>query len=411
MFLQNYKKETNFVILASITTFLLFKTINFSKRNNRILELNEVVKEKLKKRDNKQHESLHQKLNELNFDIYACADEIQSLFREGKLTREEYMLILINRTRKIGACQVNAVTEEVYDEAMLIARNIDNNEDNSTIKSSLYGLPVSIKDCIAQKGTDSTCGIAVRCNKPYKDDGLLVKLAVREYAGLIPFVRSNVPQLLMMAEAENGIFGVTSNPWDLTRTPGGSSGGEAALVASACSIVGLGSDIGIFLYHVSIYFMYLISISNISIGGSIRTPAHFCGIVGFKPTPSRVSISYVMRTLYLYIYISLYGTIYLIIFLYIKVSSLTSVVPRLNGRNGQAIIKSAIGPMTRNVPDCISFMEALTSSSIMAKDCYVTPQVWDSALCTNGPGRKLRVAYLMEDEWFQPVAAIKRGNI
>jgi Asp-tRNA(Asn)/Glu-tRNA(Gln) amidotransferase A subunit family amidase len=249
MFLQNYKKETNFIILASITTLLLFKTINYSKKNNRILELNEVVKETLKKRDNKQHESLNVKLKDIDFDIYACADEIQSLFRQGKLTREEYMLILINRTRKLGMEQINAVTEEVYDEAMLIARDLDNNADttNTNMKSSLHGLPVSIKDCIAQKGTDSTCGLAVRCNKPYKDDGLLVKLAVKESAGLIPFVRSNVPQLLMMAEAENGIFGVTSNPWDLTRTPGGSSGGEAALVASACSIVGLGSDIGVYL--------------------------------------------------------------------------------------------------------------------------------------------------------------------
>ena len=122
-----------------------------------------------------------------------------------------------------------------------------------------------MKDCIDQKGADSTCGAASRVLAPSAEDGLVVRL-LRE-AGALPFVRSNVPQLLMMPDSENFIFGRTNNPYCAKRGPGGSSGGEAALVAAGCSIMGVGSDIG----------------------GSIRNPAHFSGVCGFKPTPQRMT--------------------------------------------------------------------------------------------------------------------------
>lgn len=90
----------------------------------------------------------------------------------------------------------------------------------------------------------------------------LIKLS-----GGIPFVRSNVPQLLLATFTQNYIYGTSYNPWDKKRTVGGSSGGEGGLVASRCSPIGLGSDIG----------------------GSIRYPACFTGTVGFKPGNHRIT--------------------------------------------------------------------------------------------------------------------------
>ncbi len=86
-------------------------------------------------------------------------------------------------------------------------------------------------------------------------------------AGAIFFVRSNLPQSLMIYESFNNIYGRAENPWDRTRTPGGSSGGEGGLIASRCSPLGIGTDVG----------------------GSVRVPSELCGIFGLKPSPNRVS--------------------------------------------------------------------------------------------------------------------------
>jgi Asp-tRNA(Asn)/Glu-tRNA(Gln) amidotransferase A subunit family amidase len=85
-------------------------------------------------------------------------------------------------------------------------------------------------------------------------------------AGAILIGNTNVPEFLMAYETDNALFGKTSNPWELSRSAGGSSGGEAAAIASGCSMGGVGSDGG----------------------GSVRVPAHFCGISGLKPTPGRI---------------------------------------------------------------------------------------------------------------------------
>ena len=87
---------------------------------------------------------------------------------------------------------------------------------------------------------------------------------------MIPFVKTNVPQLGMTFESVNKIWGRAENPWDKNRTPGGSSGGEGGIVASRCSLIGLGSDLG----------------------GSIRIPSEYCGLFGLKPTSTRISNTY-----------------------------------------------------------------------------------------------------------------------
>src|SRR6266568_8770765 len=128
----------------------------------------------------------------------------------------------------------------------------------------LHGVPISIKASIEVAGFRCEAGTKLRSGYCAKKDAPLVDRLRK--AGAIIIGTTNTPELLMAWETDNLLYGRTNNPWDLTRTAGGSSGGEAAAIASGCSAAGVGSDGG----------------------GSIRVPAHFCGICGLKPTPGRI---------------------------------------------------------------------------------------------------------------------------
>src|SRR5882724_11280191 len=129
---------------------------------------------------------------------------------------------------------------------------------------SLHGIPITIKSCIDVAGWPCPAGSLLR--KDYKpgDDAVLVQRL--RNAGAILLGNTNTPEFLMAYETDNLLAGKTSNPWNTDYSSGGSSGGEAAAIASGCSAGGVGSDGG----------------------GSIRVPAHFCGICGLKPTPGRI---------------------------------------------------------------------------------------------------------------------------
>ena len=129
----------------------------------------------------------------------------------------------------------------------------------------LHGIPVSIKDSFNVAGLPTTCGSRFFANQRPAQDATAVALLKR--AGAIPIGKTNCPEFLSNYESDNYVAGRTNNPWDLDRTPGGSSGGEAAAIAAFFSAGGIGTDGG----------------------GSIRVPAHFTGIAGLKPTPGRIS--------------------------------------------------------------------------------------------------------------------------
>jgi len=129
----------------------------------------------------------------------------------------------------------------------------------------LHGVPVTVKDCFDIAGRPTLCGSRFRLGHRAERDAAAV--ARLRAAGAIILGKTNTPEFLSTYETDNFVTGRSNNPWNLERTPGGSSGGEAAAIASFCSAGGIGSDGG----------------------GSIRIPAHFCGIVGLKPTPGRIS--------------------------------------------------------------------------------------------------------------------------
>ncbi|ROL41638.1 Fatty-acid amide hydrolase 1 [Anabarilius grahami] len=138
---------------------------------------------------------------------------------------------------------------------------------NTQKKGLLYGVPISIKDNVAYKGHDSSCGVVSKLDQPVVMDSVVVRVLKKQ--GAIPFIKTNIPQGLLNYDCSNPIYGQTLNPCNLQKTPGGSSGGEGALIGGGGSILGLGTDIG----------------------GSIRIPSSFCGICGFKPTSKRLRVT------------------------------------------------------------------------------------------------------------------------
>src|SRR5450432_2656353 len=128
----------------------------------------------------------------------------------------------------------------------------------------LHGVPVTVKDSFDVAGLSTRAGSRLRANHPAAEDATAV--ARLRSQGAILLGKTNTPELLASYETDNLITGRTNHPNDAERTPGGSSGGEAAAIASFCSPGGLATDGG----------------------GSIRVPAHFCGIAGLKPTPGHI---------------------------------------------------------------------------------------------------------------------------
>ena len=161
--------------------------------------------------------------------------------------------------------QINSYICTTKDNALAQAENIDNLIQNDATLPPLAGMPIAIKDNICTKGVVTSCASNMLKNyiAPYEStaSGKLWK------SGGICLGKTNLDEFAMGSSTETSVFGVTSNPWDINRVPGGSSGGSAASVAAGLCAAAIGSDTG----------------------GSIRQPASFCGVVGLKPTYGRVS--------------------------------------------------------------------------------------------------------------------------
>jgi Asp-tRNA(Asn)/Glu-tRNA(Gln) amidotransferase A subunit family amidase len=183
--------------------------------------------------------------------------------RSKKISPVEIVDTLLERAANCEA-QVNAFVHLDADGAREQARAAEAATVRGDALGPLHGVPVTIKSCIDVAGWPCAAGSTLRKDYvPQRDAPLVARL---KGAGAIILGNTNAPEFLMAYETNNLLTGKTSNPWDLERTAGGSSGGEAAAIASGCSMGGVGSDGG----------------------GSIRVPAHFSGICGLKPTPGRI---------------------------------------------------------------------------------------------------------------------------
>jgi fatty acid amide hydrolase len=190
------------------------------------------------------------------------AREIAARIAAGDLSSSEAVEYFIGRLAAVNG-KLNAVVVDLSESARKAAAEIDRARSRGDKLPPLAGVPVTIKECFDLVGTASTFGLASRQHEiESKDDPYVAALRA---AGAIPIAKTNLPQLMIFTETDNPLYGWTNNPWDPERSCGGSSGGEAAVIAAGGSPLGLGNDIG----------------------GSLRVPAAFCGITAIRPTAGR----------------------------------------------------------------------------------------------------------------------------
>src|ERR1700732_4456926 len=186
--------------------------------------------------------------------------------RVRKISSVELVEAHLSRIEELNP-NLNAFVETDSDRARAHAKATDEaltRNSGTASPGPLHGVPISIKSSIDVAGLRTECGSLLRKGIVAHVDAPLV--ARLRAAGAIFLGNTNVPEFLMAYETDNLLYGRTNSPWDLERTPGGSSGGGAAAIAAGCSAGGIGSDGG----------------------GSVRIPAHYSGICGLKPTPGRI---------------------------------------------------------------------------------------------------------------------------
>jgi len=191
------------------------------------------------------------------------ASAAAAAIRSGRISARESVDAHLARIAAVNP-RLNAIVQLTAEAARREADEADAMQARGQSKGPLHGVPVTIKDTLETAGVICTGGTLGRAT--YVPEADATAVARLRAAGAIILGKTNVPELAGALETDNLVYGRTSNPYDLARTPGGSSGGEAAIVAAGGSPLGLGTDAG----------------------GSIRVPAHYCGLAALKPTSGRV---------------------------------------------------------------------------------------------------------------------------
>jgi fatty acid amide hydrolase len=276
--------------------------------------------------------------------LTACgAAELAHLIAAGSTTSVEAVEQHIARIGQVNP-KLNAVAVERFDAARTEARKADQFQRTGAPLPALHGVPVTIKECLDVHGMASTFGFPSRAG--HRADADEIHVARLRAAGAIPIAKTNVAQALFFYETDNPLYGRTVNPWNAERTPGGSSGGEAALIATGASPLGLGTDIG----------------------GSVRIPAAYCGIASMKPTAGRCDD-----------------------------------MGRFSSPVGQRAIASQVGALARNVEDVALGIEIINGG--VRPDVPGQPLGdWRAVDVA-----KLRVAYYTDDGTFAPAPAVVRA--
>jgi amidase len=192
------------------------------------------------------------------------AGELAGMIASGEVTSTEVIEAHLARIAEVNP-HLNAVTVTLTDEARATAAAVDRAVAAGNKLGPLAGVPFSVKENIDVAGSATTWGVAALSGQIASADAPMV--ARLRDAGAIPIARTNLPDFAFRWHTESGRAGHTRNPWDPTRTPGGSSGGEAVALATGMTPLGLGNDLG----------------------GSLRIPAQMCGITAIKPSRGRVA--------------------------------------------------------------------------------------------------------------------------
>jgi amidase len=195
---------------------------------------------------------------------FLSASEVAALIRDKKISSFELTDIILSRIKKFDK-EINAFNVVLEEEAIKRAREADAALARGEIWGPLHGVPIDIKDSFSIKGVITTAGNPSLSNYVPENDAAAV--ARLRSAGAVILGNTNVPFMLDDHQSFNEIYGRTNNPWNLERTPGGSTGGGAAALAAGLSYLCIGSDTA----------------------GSIRVPANFCGVFGHKPTVDVIS--------------------------------------------------------------------------------------------------------------------------
>ncbi|PWY91997.1 amidase, partial [Aspergillus heteromorphus CBS 117.55] len=281
-----------------------------------------------------------------DYDVRALLTEIHS----KRLTSEEVVRAFCKRAA-IAHQLTRCLTEPLFTQALDRARTLDAHlKRTSKPLGPLHGLPVSLKDTFQVTSTDATTGLASLAFHPSTQDSALITLL--HSLGAIVIAKTNVPQTVAALDTVNNLFGRTLNPLNRQLTVGGSTGGEAALLALRGSMVGFGTDIG----------------------GSVRIPPMCVGIYGFKPSVGRVPFGGQQEV----------GHV---------------------GGIGRVSMQAVAGPMARSVHDIgVVMKEIVPQAELFGEDCI--PGLWGEV--GSFTGEKLRVGLLRKDGLVEPLPPIVR---
>ncbi|NWV19343.1 FAAH1 hydrolase, partial [Origma solitaria] len=275
--------------------------------------------------------------------------ELTGRLREGSLSPRTVLYTYLEKVSALEVTQQTNCLRHFIPECEEQLQEIQRHKE----KGLLYGVPVSIKDHIGHKGQLATCGLVQCLGTVMEEDSVLVKVLKRQ--GAIPFAMTNVPQSLFSYDCSNPIFGRTLNPLNHQKSPGGSSGGEGALIAGGGSILGIGSDLG----------------------GSIRLPSSFCGLCGLKPTAER----------------------------------LRWCLSHLSAHCGCLLLSHpvpcALGPMARDVDSLALCMKALLCPEMFQLDPSVPPIPFNEEVYSSST--PLRVGYFDTDGYFPLPPCMRRA--
>ncbi|MFZ3366979.1 MAG: amidase [Candidatus Sulfotelmatobacter sp.] len=282
-------------------------------------------------------------MNDLTFiPAVSMAEQI----RKKKISPVELVNAHLAQIERLNS-KLNAFVQVDAERARQSAKDAESSVMNHEPLRPLHGVPISIKSSMSVAGLRCEAGTRLRAGFLARQDAPLVTRL--KAAGAILLGTTNAPELLMAWETDNLLYGRTNSPWGLERTPGGSSGGEAAAIAAGMSAGGVGSDGG----------------------GSIRVPAHFSGICGLKPTPGRIPST---------------G--------HFPVSA------------GPFASIGVVGPMARTVADLKIIFEAMQGPDVGDTNAAPVPLRWPSEDET----REVRVGYF-EDDGRTPVTAETRATV